>query len=141
MIPCFENKKTVSWLQKCFMFPEDIWYILPTFHFMFFDRYEIHIQVFVHFINGELIIFNPHLHKDILRNIYSEWNIKPIFQNIFLKQIFQTHISENMFWNKMVGVPFTNFESFRFLDSQIWKIFCEDDSICFLYWLSHFGNN
>ena len=32
---------------------------------MFFDRYEIHIQAFVHFINGRLVMFNPHLHKII----------------------------------------------------------------------------
>ena len=30
---------------------------LSNFHFMFFDRYEIHIQAFVDFIKGELIIF------------------------------------------------------------------------------------
>ena len=33
--------------------------------FMFFDRYEIHIQAFVHLINGKLIISNPHLHKNV----------------------------------------------------------------------------
>ena len=43
---------------------------LQEFLFMFFDRYEIHIQAFVHFINGKVIIFNPHFHKSILRNIY-----------------------------------------------------------------------
>ena len=30
---------------------------------MFFDRYEIHIQAFVDFTNGKLIIFNPDLHN------------------------------------------------------------------------------
>ena len=39
------------------MFPEDIWYILPNPHLMFFDRYEIHIQASVHFIDGKLIMF------------------------------------------------------------------------------------
>ena len=28
---------------------------LQEIPFMFFDRYEIHIQAFVHFINGKLI--------------------------------------------------------------------------------------
>ena len=45
---------------------------------MFFDRYEIHIQAFVHFNNGELIIFNPHLHKNIFQ-IY--------IQTLYTKQI------------------------------------------------------
>ena len=35
-----------SWFQKCFMFSKDTRYILPKFHFMIFDRYEIHIQGF-----------------------------------------------------------------------------------------------
>ena len=36
---------------------------LPNLYIMFFDRYEIHIQAFVAFINGKLIIFNPLLRK------------------------------------------------------------------------------
>ena len=35
---------------------------------MFFDRYEIHIQAFVDFSNGNFIISDPHLHKIILGN-------------------------------------------------------------------------
>ena len=31
---------------------------------MLFDRYEIHIQAFVHFVYGKLFIFNPRLHKN-----------------------------------------------------------------------------
>ena len=49
---------------------------LQEINFMLFDRYEIHIQASVHFINGKLIIFNPHLHKIILRNIYSTFTYK-----------------------------------------------------------------
>ena len=45
------------------MFPKDIRYILPNVHFMIFDRYEIHIQSFVHLFNGKLIISDPHLRK------------------------------------------------------------------------------
>ena len=37
---------------------------------MFFDRYEINIQAFVDFINGEFVISDPHLHKIISRKIY-----------------------------------------------------------------------
>ena len=40
---------------------------LPNFHFMCFDRYEIHIQAFLDFINGKFIIFYPHLHKITLK--------------------------------------------------------------------------
>ena len=50
------------------MFPEDIWYILPNFHFMFFDRYEIHIQAFVDFIYANLSFFEPRL-----TNLYNEY--------------------------------------------------------------------
>ena len=37
---------------------------------MLFDRYEIHIQAFVDFINGNLSFSVPRLHKIILRIIY-----------------------------------------------------------------------
>ena len=48
---------------------------------MFFDRYEIHIQVFVHFINGKLIIFQSsapqkYFKKYILENIYKKYFLK-----------------------------------------------------------------
>ena len=52
--PLLENKKgflvLVYGSEKGFMFSEYIWYILPKFHFMFFDRYDIHIQAFADFI-------------------------------------------------------------------------------------------
>ena len=40
----------ISWFQKCVMFSNEIRYILPHFHSMFFDRCEIHIQAFVDFV-------------------------------------------------------------------------------------------
>ena len=56
-IPLLENKKGFLvfglWFlgfKKCFMLPKDIRYILPNSHFMFSDRYEIHIQDFEDFI-------------------------------------------------------------------------------------------
>ncbi len=49
------------------MFSEDVWYRLPKFHLMFADRYEIHIQAFVEFINGNLSFPDPHLHKTIFK--------------------------------------------------------------------------
>ena len=44
----------VSWFQTCFMFSKDIRYILPNFYFMFFDRYEMHIQALGDFISTTL---------------------------------------------------------------------------------------
>ena len=38
---------------------------LQEIHFMFCDRYEIHIQAFVHFIDRSSSFFNPHLHEII----------------------------------------------------------------------------
>ena len=43
--------------KKCFMFSKDIWYILPNFHFMFLNRYGIHIQDLGDFIKRIVIIF------------------------------------------------------------------------------------
>ena len=40
---------------------EENWFDLAQNRFMFFDRYEIHIQAFVDFINGKLITVNPNL--------------------------------------------------------------------------------
>ena len=58
------------------MFPEDISYILPNFHFMFFDRYVIHIQAFVDFINGQLIIFRSSSPQNYAQNIYAHFHNK-----------------------------------------------------------------
>ena len=37
----------------------------PNLYFMFFDRYEIHIQAFVHVINENKLLFNHHPTKNI----------------------------------------------------------------------------
>ena len=57
-LPLFENNKVWG-------FPYLNKVIERPFHV--FDRYEIHIQAFLYFINGKLIIFNPHLHKNNLQ--------------------------------------------------------------------------
>ena len=58
MIPLLENKKVEGFtylkIKKATKCP-----------FMLLDRYEIHIQALVDFINGKLIIFSPHLHENI----------------------------------------------------------------------------
>ena len=51
--------------------------------FMFFDRYEIHIQVFVNFINGKLIIFNHQLHQIIFETYTHSLDIKYFLKNEF----------------------------------------------------------
>ena len=63
MITFLENKKVCG-----FSYLEiDKFEVFTKFIFHVFDSYEIHIQAFVHFINGELIIFNPHIHKHIFK--------------------------------------------------------------------------
>ena len=52
---------------------------------MFFDRYEIHIQAFVDFINGKLIIFQSSSPQNIIWEIYIQNNFqKNNFQKIML---------------------------------------------------------
>ena len=43
---------------------------LPNMHLRFFDRYEIHIQAFVHFIIGKLII----VHSSSPQNYFEIYN-------------------------------------------------------------------
>ena len=43
---------------------------------MFFDRYEIHIQAYVHFINGKLIIFQSASPRNYFQNMYSIFTTK-----------------------------------------------------------------
>ena len=66
---------------------------------MFFDRYEIHIQAFVDFINGKLIIFQSSSPQKYFEDIYSK-NIYKIYtkyiQNIYPKNKLK----------KNVGLPF-----------------------------------
>ena len=66
------------------MFSKDIRYILPDFHFMFIDRYEIHIQVFIDFIQPVFIIFDPHLLKNN-RNEVRETTVP----NAFIFELFK----------------------------------------------------
>ena len=41
---------------------------LPNLYFMFFERYEIHIQAFANGFYGRMSYVNPHLHKIDIRN-------------------------------------------------------------------------
>jgi len=63
-LPLFENKKVWG-------FPYLKIEKLQEIHFMFFDRYEIHIQAFVHFINAKLIMFQSSSPQKYFKNVYS----------------------------------------------------------------------
>ena len=67
MIPCLENKKVWSIpYQKIEKF--------ENVQFMFFDRYENHIQAVVHFIDGKIIIFwSSPPHKIILKYVFKAY--------------------------------------------------------------------
>ena len=49
---------------------------LSSFHFMFFDRYVIHIQTFVEFINVKLIISRSSPPRNSFWNMYSFFHKK-----------------------------------------------------------------
>ena len=90
--------------------------------FHVFDRYEIHIQAFVHFIDGKLIISNPHLRQK---------------NKGYVLKIPETKKE------KLWYLGHTIFENVRvFLSPISTNIICfQDDSIIFLYPLKHFGNS
>ena len=95
------------------------------------DRYEIHIQAFLLFINGKLIIFNPHLRKNILINIYAKYVQKLFPEN-----------SKNMFQRKWRVYLSKISKNLKLSDPQISKNnIVVDDSIFFLYSSSHFGDS
>ena len=74
---------------------------------MFFDRYEIHIQAFVHFINGKLIICRSSSPQNYFEDIYSK-NRYNIYIYIYTKNTFK----------KMVGLPFENFRKLCLSDME-----------------------
>ena len=92
---------------------------------MFFDRYEIHIQAFLYFINGKLSFSDPHLHQNIFKVCTQNSTIK--------KRTTQT--------NNMVPRTHCFLEHFRFFESHIDKDnISQDVPILFLCFLKHFGN-
>ena len=92
---------------------------------MFFDRNEIHIQALVVFSEENVAFFNPHLRK----TYYKKYRL-----NIFPKQYFPKIKND--------GFAFQKLRTNQILDTHISKnnIF-KDDSMIFLYCLSHFGNS
>ena len=58
-------------VEGCWCFPYLKVVKLPNLHFMFFDRYEIQIQAFLKFINGQFIIFRSSSPQTYFKNMYS----------------------------------------------------------------------
>ena len=93
---------------------------------MVFDRYEIHVQAFLYFINGKSIICQASSPQNIFKEIYT--------QHIF--QIHNFKKKTKMLFKKM-GIPFKNFEHFqifRFSDMNYNSF--NDDSIFSCIFLS-----
>ena len=72
--------------------------------FRFFDTNEIHIQAFVDFIHGKLIIFRSSSPENIFK-IY----IQKIYTKIDPKNISNTYIQKTN--SKNVGLPFEHFRN------------------------------
>ena len=70
----------VSWLlvKQTFLCSKDICYILPDCHFMFFDRYRSHIQVFKILLDGSSDLLVPAFSKSV--NI-SDFQSFEIYEN------------------------------------------------------------
>ena len=75
---------------------------------------EIHIQVFVDFMYGKLSFSHHHIHKIILRNIYSTIMNKNAFQQISFEK-------QKLFPNNMMVCLSKKSKIFEISDSQIWK--------------------
>ena len=76
--------------------------------FLVFDRYEIHIQAFLYFTNGKLIIFQSSSPYNYFQKMYSNFIYKKhIPTNTFPKH--QKHLHTTM-----VGAPFKKIEHFQF---------------------------
>ena len=96
------------------------------FIFHVFDRYEIHIQAFLYFINGNLWMSVPHLHK-IIFNICTQ-KIARNSENIdnkIEKTWYLGHTDFDFFWNFWCPI--------------LAQIICfQDDSIIFLVFFEAF---
>ena len=80
----------------------------PNFYFMFFDRYEIHIQAFANVFIENLSFFDHHLQQNILRNLYSNCfsNKKWETQNYLSKETWWVCLSKKR--------TFSNFQIIRY---------------------------
>ena len=110
--------------------------------FHVFDRYEIHGQAFVHFINREFIISRSSSPQKYFWDIYIYIYIqkKNIYIYIYIYSIFLNNIfpeQVKIYFQEIGGCVFRIFRFFEFSDSQIWKIILfKDVPTCFLYFWS-----
>ena len=98
-----KSLRTLPWKWKSLGYPLPENRKSPTFIFMFFDRYEFHIQALLLFIHGKLIIYQSSSLQEYLKT----YILKLFFQTISSKK-------QNMF-RKKVGLIF------KCPDTQIWK--------------------
>ena len=108
MIPFLEKKKGVLVIRflgcnKCFMFSEDIWYILPNFHSVFFDKYEIHIQVFVDLINGKIMLFRSSSPQNIRTNDALNSSTNRYMQLSTNRKLWFPYLQKRYFWKMIQG--------------------------------------
>ena len=68
--PFLKTKKFRDTLTCKYIILED----LPNLYFIFFDRYESHVQAFLYFINGQLIIFQSSYQQKYFQNMYSTFH-------------------------------------------------------------------
>ena len=94
---------------------------------MFFDRNEIHIQALVVFSNGTLIIFNPHLGKNIFKiyiqkikrkpeqqskNKYRKNLVPRTYRFRFFSNFSESHIDKNNIFQDAPIICLVFFEAF-----------------------------
>ena len=104
-----------------------------------FDRYEIHIQAFLYFINGKFIISVPHLHKNIFQ-IYTQICMKTRKTKNGERRKTKLQKASDETKSKHMGHMTYIFENFRiFVGPRLTKIICsQDDSINFLVFFEAF---
>ena len=79
---------------------------LPNFHFMVFDIYEIHIQAFLYFING-----NYHLSILISTTLFWEIYIQNVYIKIVSKKQIWSRLSELLEHTILTFAKIINFQA------------------------------
>ena len=96
---------------------------LPNFRFMFFERYEIHIQAFAIFMDN-LSSSVPYLHKIVFK----------IYTHLYITNIWKTETTNLKRKNKhMVPRTYIFPNCPDFFEPRIDNNTSQDDSIIFLY--------
>ena len=83
---------------------------LPHLHFMFFDRYEIHVQTFGDVSYRQFIIFQSSSSQSDIKQMYSCWYKKHVHQKNNKK-------TKTKWWIYLSKIS----KHFKISDSHIWK--------------------